>query len=54
MAVSRLGIVGSGQMGGGVAEVAGQAGLEVLIHDMSEDLCRRDDVLGGRAVGDHR
>ena len=41
MAVSRLGIVGSGQMGGGVAEVAGQAGLEVLIHDISEDLCRR-------------
>src|SRR5579863_1123055 len=41
MAVSRLGIVGSGQMGGGVAEVAGQAGFEVLIHDISEDLCRR-------------
>ena len=41
MAVSRLGIVGSGQMGGGVAEVAGQAGLEVLIHDVSEELCRR-------------
>ena len=41
MAVSRLGIVGSGQMGGGVAEVAGQAGFEVLIHDVSEALCRR-------------
>ncbi|MGB6565452.1 MAG: 3-hydroxybutyryl-CoA dehydrogenase [Candidatus Binataceae bacterium] len=41
MAVSRLGIVGSGQMGGGVAEVAGQAGFEVLIHDVSEELCRR-------------
>src|ERR1700746_4035196 len=41
MGVSRLGIVGSGQMGGGVAEVAGEAGLEVLIHDVSEELCRR-------------
>ena len=41
MAVRRLGIVGSGQMGGGVAEVAGQAGLEVLVHDVSEELCRR-------------
>ena len=28
-------------MGGGVAEVAGQAGFEVLIHDVSEELCRR-------------
>ncbi len=35
MAVSRLGIVGSGQMGGGVAQVAAQAGIEVLIHDIA-------------------
>jgi 3-hydroxybutyryl-CoA dehydrogenase len=41
MAVSRLGVVGAGQMGGGVAEVAGQAGLEVLVHDVSEEMCQR-------------
>ncbi|HZO83300.1 MAG TPA: 3-hydroxybutyryl-CoA dehydrogenase [Candidatus Binataceae bacterium] len=41
MAVSRLGVVGAGQMGGGVAEVAGQAGLEVLVHDVSDEMCRR-------------
>ncbi len=41
MAVSRLGIVGAGQMGGGVAEVAGQAGFEVLVYDITEEMCRR-------------
>lgn len=41
MAVSRLGVVGAGQMGGGVAEVAGQAGLEVLVHDISDEMCQR-------------
>lgn len=41
MAVSRLGVIGAGQMGGGVAEVAGQAGLEVLIHDISDEMCQR-------------
>jgi len=41
MAVSRLGVVGAGQMGAGVAEVAGQAGLDVLVHDVSEELCLR-------------
>jgi 3-hydroxybutyryl-CoA dehydrogenase len=41
MAVSKLGIVGSGQMGGGVAEVAGQAGVDVLMYDISDEACRR-------------
>jgi 3-hydroxybutyryl-CoA dehydrogenase len=41
MAVSILGVVGAGQMGAGVAEVAGQAGLDVLVHDVSDEMCRR-------------
>ncbi len=41
MAVSRLGVIGAGQMGGGVAEVAGQAGLDVLVHDVSDEMCQR-------------
>src|ERR1700724_169562 len=28
-------------MGGGVAEVAGQAGFEVLVYDITEEMCRR-------------
>ena len=28
-----LGVVGAGQMGGGIAQVAATAGLDVLLHD---------------------
>jgi 3-hydroxybutyryl-CoA dehydrogenase len=48
MAVGRLGVVGAGQMGAGVAEVAGQAGLDVLVHDVSEELCRHGVETIGR------
>ncbi len=41
MSIQRLGVVGAGQMGSGVAQVAAQAGLNVLMHDVSEELCRR-------------
>jgi 3-hydroxybutyryl-CoA dehydrogenase len=41
MNVRRLGVVGAGQMGSGVAQVAAQAGLDVLMLDASEALCRR-------------
>jgi 3-hydroxybutyryl-CoA dehydrogenase len=38
MAVSTVGIVGSGQMGAGVAQVAAQAGLNVILNDVSDDV----------------
>ncbi len=41
MQVRKLGIIGAGQMGGGVAEVAAQSGLQVLIHDITEEMCER-------------
>ncbi len=34
-AISRLGVVGAGQMGGGIAQVAAAAGLEVVLLDAS-------------------
>ena len=37
MTVKRLGIVGSGLMGSGVAEVAGKAGIEVILRSRSRD-----------------
>jgi 3-hydroxybutyryl-CoA dehydrogenase len=36
MSVHTIGIVGAGQMGSGIAQVAAQAGFEVLLHDISE------------------
>ena len=36
MHIERIGVVGAGQMGSGIALVAAQAGLGVLLHDVSE------------------
>ena len=36
-AVQRIGVVGAGQMGQGIAQVAAQAGLDVLIVDAAPD-----------------
>jgi 3-hydroxybutyryl-CoA dehydrogenase len=41
MSVSTVGIIGAGQMGAGVAQVAAQAGVNILLNDVSEELCRR-------------
>ncbi|HEX3481637.1 MAG TPA: 3-hydroxybutyryl-CoA dehydrogenase [Kofleriaceae bacterium] len=39
-AVQRIGVVGAGQMGQGIAQVAAQAGLEVLLVDAAPDLAQ--------------
>jgi 3-hydroxybutyryl-CoA dehydrogenase len=41
MSVSTIGVIGAGQMGAGVAQVAAQAGLKVVLNDVSESLCIR-------------
>jgi 3-hydroxybutyryl-CoA dehydrogenase len=47
-------VVGAGQMGSGIAQVAAQAGYRVLLHDLSEELVQRGkggiSRLLGRAV----
>lgn len=42
--VSRVGVVGAGQMGGGIAEVSARAGVDVLVWEATEEL-----AAGGRA-----
>ncbi|KXO90140.1 3-hydroxybutyryl-CoA dehydrogenase [Tsukamurella pulmonis] len=42
--VSRVGVVGAGQMGGGIAEVSARAGADVLVWEATEEL-----ATGGRA-----
>lgn len=36
--ISRVGIVGAGQMGAGIAEVCARAGVDVLVYETSRDL----------------
>ncbi len=35
--MSKIGVIGSGQMGNGIAHVSALAGYEVLLHDLSEE-----------------
>jgi 3-hydroxybutyryl-CoA dehydrogenase len=41
MAVRTLGVIGAGQMGAGIAQVAAQAGLKVILNDVSQDFVDR-------------
>jgi 3-hydroxybutyryl-CoA dehydrogenase len=62
--VQTLGIVGAGQMGSGIAQVAAQSGIAVLLIDSSDELARKGrdgiaDQLGvrvskGKLAGDER
>jgi 3-hydroxybutyryl-CoA dehydrogenase len=41
MSIRKIGVVGAGQMGAGIAQVAAQAGLGVTLHDVGEDVLKR-------------
>jgi 3-hydroxybutyryl-CoA dehydrogenase len=41
MEVKTLGVIGAGQMGAGIAQVAAVSGLQVVISDISEELVQR-------------
>jgi 3-hydroxybutyryl-CoA dehydrogenase len=41
MNVRTVGVIGAGQMGAGVAQVAAQAGVRVVLNDVDEALCLR-------------
>ncbi len=40
MEIKKIGVVGTGTMGGGIAQIAAQSGFEVILEDMSEDYVR--------------
>ncbi len=41
MEIKKLGVVGAGQMGGGIAQVAAAKGIQVWVHDISEELIEK-------------
>ncbi len=44
MDIQRIGVVGGGQMGAGIAEVAAKAGTNVLVMEMSPELAERSQA----------
>jgi len=48
MAVSTVGVVGAGQMGSGIAQVTAQAGVRVLMNDVSQEMCNHGLAAIGR------
>src|SRR5690242_14954980 len=51
MAIERMAVIGAGQMGSGIAQVAAQAGLSVVVADASADLARRSVEKLGATLG---
>jgi 3-hydroxybutyryl-CoA dehydrogenase len=41
MSLQQIGVVGAGQMGSGIAQVAAQAGIGVVMHDVAPEMCKR-------------
>ncbi len=41
MEVKTIGVIGAGQMGSGIAQVAAAAGLAVIMSDVKDEFCRR-------------
>jgi 3-hydroxybutyryl-CoA dehydrogenase len=41
MGLQQIGVIGAGQMGAGIAQVAAQAEIAVVMHDISPEMCKR-------------
>ena len=48
--IKRIGILGAGVMGGGIAQCAIQAGFNTIVRDLTDDICAgaRDTILNAR------
>jgi 3-hydroxybutyryl-CoA dehydrogenase len=51
MTISTIGVIGAGQMGSGIAQVAAQAGLDVVLLDANHDLAERAKARIGDVLG---
>ena len=38
MSIERVGVIGAGQMGSGIAEVSAKAGADVIVYEPTEEL----------------
>jgi 3-hydroxybutyryl-CoA dehydrogenase len=50
MGLNTLGIIGAGQMGSGIAQVAAQSGLSIILNDVSDELVARGTQIIERSL----
>ena len=50
MSITSVGVIGAGQMGGGIAQVAAQAGIEVVLVDAKPELAEKGKARIGAAL----
>jgi len=50
MNITKVGIVGGGQMGGGIAEVCAKAGVDTVIVEINDDLVQRSETGVNRSL----
>lgn len=50
MSIKKIGVVGAGAMGTGIAHVAAQAGYEVVLCDVAEDFLKRSVAAMGKLI----
>jgi 3-hydroxybutyryl-CoA dehydrogenase len=48
MEIKKFGVIGAGQMGGGIAQVAAASGLDVVLHDIKEEFVARGLAVVGK------
>lgn len=51
MSIERVGVVGGGQMGAGIAEVCAKAGIDVIVHEVTADLAAASRVRVEKSLG---
>ena len=51
MEINKLGVVGAGQMGAGIAQVAAAVGIEVFINDISDELIAKGIAKISKSLG---
>ena len=50
MEINKVGVLGCGLMGSGIAQTCATAGMEVVVREVSDELARRFRALGFRYV----
>src|SRR5437763_8829014 len=50
MGLNTLGIIGAGQMGSGIAQVAAQSGLSIILNDISDEMVARGTQIIERSL----